>query len=88
MTALQEVKKRFLQNNKLTPILIGISREGIIRVDPKTKEVNILHCDPCFQLSNANTLLLIFHIFTLRVRCPLPGPPCLQFYPKSSLPSP
>ena len=50
MTALQEVKKRFLQNNKLTPILIGISREGIIRVDPKTKEVNILHCDPCFQL--------------------------------------
>lgn len=55
---MQEVKKRFLQNNKLTPILIGISREGIIRVDPKTKEVNILHCDPLFQLSDPDTTLL------------------------------
>ena len=55
---MQEVKKRFLQNNKLTPILIGISREGITRVDPKTKEVNILHCEPLFQLSDPDTTLL------------------------------
>ena len=36
---LQEVKQRALLNNKLTPILIGINHDGVVRVDPKTKEV-------------------------------------------------
>lgn len=35
----KEVKQRALLNNKLTPILIGINHDGVVRVDPKTKEI-------------------------------------------------
>lgn len=42
--SLQEVKKRVLQNNKLTPVLLGINSEGILRMDPKSKEV--YRCNP------------------------------------------
>lgn len=37
---MQEVKKRVLQNNKLTPVLLGINSEGVMRMDPKSKEAS------------------------------------------------
>lgn len=36
---LQEPRKRFFQNTKLMPMLLGVSKTGVMRVDPKTKEV-------------------------------------------------
>ena len=35
---LQEPRKMLLQNTKLKPVLIGVSKKGISRVDYKTKE--------------------------------------------------
>jgi len=36
---LQEPRKKLLQSTKLKPILLGVSSKGVMRVDPKTKEV-------------------------------------------------
>lgn len=36
---LQEPRKKLLQSTKLKPIIIGVGPQGVLRVDPKTKEV-------------------------------------------------
>ncbi len=35
----QEPRKKLLHSTKLKPVLLGVSPKGILRVDPKTKEV-------------------------------------------------
>jgi len=35
----REPRKKLLQSTKLKPILLGVSSKGVMRVDPKTKEV-------------------------------------------------
>lgn len=36
---MQEPRKKLLQSTKLKPIIFGVSPRGILRVDPKTKEL-------------------------------------------------
>ena len=36
---IQEPRKKLLQSTKLKPIIIGVGSQGVLRVDPKTKEV-------------------------------------------------
>ena len=35
----QEPRKKLLQSTKLKPIMIGVSYKGIMRMDPKTKDI-------------------------------------------------
>ena len=37
--SIQEARRRLLQGAKLKPVLLGINRRGIMRLCPKTKEV-------------------------------------------------
>ena len=36
---LQEPRKKLLQSTKLKPVIFGVGPRGILRVDPKTKEL-------------------------------------------------
>lgn len=35
----QEPRKKLLHSTKLKPVILGVSPKGILRVDPKTKEL-------------------------------------------------
>ena len=43
LTYLQEPRRQFLANSKMCPVLLGIGREGVVRVDFRTKQVRCLH---------------------------------------------
>lgn len=37
--SLQEPRKKLLQSTKLKPVIFGVGPKGILRVEPKTKEL-------------------------------------------------